>query len=144
MKNNKVIFTVVAVVVVIAIGAGVALVANSSKNNTSGNMANMNGKTAKSTASTDTAKAVEASTVTVQNYAFDAPIIKVKVGTTVTWTNKDGVKHSIAPDSPSADFADGPLFGNGQTYSYTFKKAGTYSYHCAPHPYMKGAVVVTQ
>lgn len=155
MKDNKGIFIGIAVVVVLAIAGGVALMSNSdSKDSNSGYSSDkMNMDTSKKTDSTksadsakaaDTSKAVEATNVTIQNFAFDAPIIKVKVGTTVTWTNKDGVKHNVNPDSPSADFPVGKLIGNGETYSFTFTKVGTYGYHCMPHPYMKGTVVVTR
>jgi plastocyanin len=30
----------------------------------------------------------------------------------------------------------------GDTYSFTFEEAGDYEYHCIPHPYMRGRVVV--
>lgn len=40
----------------------------------------------------------------------------------------------------------GPLdseeLGEDDSWSYVFANAGTYSYHCAPHPWMKGTVVV--
>ncbi len=154
MKDNKGIFIGVAIVVVLAIAGGVALMSNSDSKDSNSSYSNdkMNMDTSKKTDTTkstdtqaaDTSKAVEATSVTIQNYAFDAPVIKVKVGTAVTWTNKDGVKHNVNPDSPSADFPVGKLIGNGETYSFTFTKAGTYSYHCMPHPYMKGTVVVTQ
>ena len=78
--------------------------------------------------------------VTVANYAFSPASITVKVGTKVTWTNQDAVKHTVTGDNggPSSD-----LFGRGETYSYTFDKVGTFTYHCSPHPYMKGSVTVT-
>ncbi len=138
MTNNKRIFIAVATVIVIAIGAGVVMVSNSGSKTGSSN-----GSMSKQDTATDTSKAVEASTVTIQNYAFDAPIIKVKVGTAVTWTNKDGVRHNISPDSGTT-LPEGKLIAKDETYSYTFDKAGTYKYHCTPHPYMKGTVVVTQ
>ena len=88
--------------------------------------------------------AVATSTVAIQNYDFSPMAIKVKTGTTVTWTNKDSVHHTVTMDSGSSG---GPKSGDlamGQTYSYTFKKAGTYAYHCEIHPQMHGTVVVTQ
>jgi plastocyanin len=33
-------------------------------------------------------------------------------------------------------------FGMNGSYSYTFAKAGTFSYVCSLHPQMKGTVVV--
>lgn len=145
MKDNKGLLAGLAAVVVIIIG-GVAVMAGGNKDSSmpmsSGDA--MKTGTSQKTMDTKMTDAVASNTVTIENYAFNAPAVKVKVGDTVTWTNKDGVKHNISPDKPSADFAVGDLFGHGQTYSYTFKKAGTYTYHCDPHPYMKGSVVVTQ
>ncbi len=149
MKNNKGLFVGIATIAVILIAGIAFMAANSSndggKDNGSDKMSDHATKpeTSKSI-DTDTSSAVEANTVTIQDYKFDAPAIKVKVGTSVTWTNKDGVRHNVSPDSPSGDFTAGKLIGNGETYSFTFKKAGTYGYHCDPHPYMKGTVVVTQ
>lgn len=156
MKDNKGLFIGLAVLAVIVIAGVAAMAVNSgNKNSNSGSYGGDKTSTSKttdstkpaagdSTSSSSTTNAVEANTVTIKDYKFDAPAIKVKVGTTVTWTNMDGVRHNVSPDSPSADFPDGKLIGNGETYSFTFAKAGTYSYHCTPHPYMKGTVVVTQ
>ena len=139
MKNNKGLFIGVATVVVILI-AGITVMATHNSNKTTPYSAT---KPAPRPA-VDTSNAVASNSVTIQNYMFNAPVIKVKVGTTVTWTNMDGVAHSVSPDSPSADFPDGKLIGHDETYSFTFNKAGTYSYHCSPHPYMKASVIVTE
>jgi amicyanin len=92
-------------------------------------------------ASSSSAAATATNAVTIQSYAFGPKAITVKAGTTVTWTNTDGVKHTVTSDSGNTLKSD--LFGRGETFSYTFMTAGTYSYHCEPHPYMKGTVVVT-
>ena len=94
-------------------------------------------------ASGDASKAESTDQVKIANYAFSPATITVKVGTKVTWTNTDVVKHNVAMD----DNADGPssqMLAKGDTYTYTFTKAGTYKYHCTPHPYMKGTVVVAE
>jgi amicyanin len=90
------------------------------------------------------AQAVTATAVDIKEYAFTPETIKVKVGETVTWTNQDSVQHNVAADTPSADAPDGPLIGKGETYKFTFNKAGTYTYHCTPHPSMKGTVIVSE
>ena len=77
--------------------------------------------------------------VTVTNFAFSPATLTVKVGATVTWTNKDGVIHT-ATDNNGA-FA-GTLAAGGGSYSFTFSKAGTYDYHCARHPYMTAVIIV--
>ncbi len=80
--------------------------------------------------------------VEILNYQYSPKTISVKVGTTVTWTNKDTIPHTVTA-SGSNGGPDSTLFGLNGTYSYTFDKAGTYDYYCKPHPYMKGTVVVT-
>ena len=61
----------------------------------------------------------------------------------MTWINKDNVNHTVTADNASADAPSSDDIANGKSYSFTFKKAGTYTYHCFPHPYMHGTVIVT-
>lgn len=88
--------------------------------------------------------AADALDVTIENYAFSPAGITVKAGTTVTWTNRDTVKHNVVGDDIAASGLNGELIGKEETFEYTFNKPGTYSYFCEPHPYMKGTVTVTE
>ena len=81
--------------------------------------------------------------VAIQGYMFTPMVIKVKVGTTVTWTNHDGVNHTVTADTNSTDAPSSMDIEHGKSYTFTFKKAGTYTYHCFPHPFMHGTVEVT-
>ena len=65
--------------------------------------------------------------------------IEVAAGTTVVWTNNAPLQHSIVADNGSFDSG---LIDPGKRYSHTFTKPGTYTFHCLPHPFMKGVVVV--
>jgi plastocyanin len=78
--------------------------------------------------------------VRLERFAFAPANIVVEVGTTVTWTNRDGVGHTVTSDE--GDELASPLFGENDTFSHTFDEPGQYSYHCAPHPVMKGLVTV--
>lgn len=80
--------------------------------------------------------------VGIQDFAFTPAAITVKKGTTVTWTNKDSVQHSIIGDTDNGPKSS--LLSQGATYSFTFDTAGVYSYHCGPHPQMTGKVTVTK
>lgn len=80
--------------------------------------------------------------VDILNYQYVPKTITVKVGTTVTWTNRDTVPHTVTVTGANGG-PDSTLFRQNETYSYTFDKAGTFDYYCKPHPYMKGSVVVT-
>ncbi|MGC1176472.1 MAG: plastocyanin/azurin family copper-binding protein [Candidatus Saccharimonadales bacterium] len=133
MKQNKGLYVGIALVIVVVV-LGLVVVKSSDH------------KTATTTTATsaDTSSAVATNAVNISNYMFDPMVIKVKVGTTVTWTNKDSVHHSVTADTTSSDAPNSSLFGQNETYRFTFKKAGTYTFHCIPHPYMHGTVVVTE
>jgi plastocyanin len=73
--------------------------------------------------------------------SFSPNPVEVKVGETVTWINDDSGRHTVT--SKDGVFDSG-MMGKGQTFSYTFDKAGEYPYHCEPHPNMVGTVVVTE
>jgi amicyanin len=83
-----------------------------------------------------------ATAATIRNFAFTPATIRVRVGETVTWTNQDAVGHTVT--SEMGGELNSPLLRQGQSYSHTFTRAGTYPYLCAPHPNMRGVVVVTQ
>jgi hypothetical protein len=51
-----------------------------------------------------------------------------------------GVAHTVTADDGSWGSS---TLGQGATYSQVFTSPGTYTYHCAIHPSMKGTVVVT-
>lgn len=78
--------------------------------------------------------------VTIDNFAFSPTNLTVKVGTTITWTNKDPVGHSVLAVDDS--WGSTNIMKTGQTYSYTFIKAGSYPYRCAVHPEMKATITV--
>jgi plastocyanin len=73
--------------------------------------------------------------------SFSPNPVKVNVDETVTWINDDSGRHTVT--SKDGVFDSG-MMGKGQSFSFTFDKAGEYSYHCEPHPSMVGTVVVTE
>jgi plastocyanin len=85
------------------------------------------------------ATALETNAVELNRLAINPSVIKVSRATTVTWTNRDSVPHTIAANDGS--FRSG-LLQPGQSWSFTFDKSGTYSYYCEPHPFMQGQVIV--
>ena len=78
-------------------------------------------------------------TVNIKNFSFNPFALNINQGDTVVWTNQDSVPHQLV--SVSSAFSSGFL-SNGQSFSFTFSQSGTYSYHCAIHPSMKGEIVV--
>ncbi len=94
---------------------------------------------ATSTPTTEEKVMVGANSVEIKNFAYSPGSLHVKVGDTVTWTNKDAAGHSATADDGTFDTG---VLGQGESGSFTFTKAGTFSYHCLPHPSIKGTIVV--
>lgn len=92
---------------------------------------------------TETKTEVETNTshkVSIENFSFSQKTISIKKGDTIVWINNDAMAHTVTGNN------GGPASGNiatGGTYSFTFKTAGTFIYHCAIHPSMIGTVIVT-
>jgi len=78
--------------------------------------------------------------VVILSYKFGPDVLTVPVGTTVTWTNKDEVPHTVS--SSDKRFTSSPALDTGDYYSYTFTTPGTYAYFCTLHPFMVGKVIV--
>lgn len=70
---------------------------------------------------------------------FDPATVTVPAGATVVWLNKGREDHSVTADDRSFDSG---LKKSGATFSRVFPRPGTYTYHCQPHPWMKGLVEV--
>ena len=81
----------------------------------------------------------EPAVVTVDNFTFGPGTLTVPVGTTVTWTNRDDIPHTVV--STERAFKSKVLDTN-EKFAFTFGKAGSYRYFCSIHPRMTGTVVV--
>ena len=79
--------------------------------------------------------------VSIDNFSFNAPDIRVKPGTRVTWTNHDDIPHTVTADGIPPQFRSHPL-DTGETFSMVFGRAGTFRYFCSLHPKMRGTVTV--
>jgi plastocyanin len=78
--------------------------------------------------------------VTISNFMFSPMAASVAPGSTVSVTNKDSVTHTLS--ATGGQFNTGDI-GPGQTKTFTAPtKAGTYSYICNIHQYMKGTITV--
>lgn len=75
----------------------------------------------------------------IRGNAFAPSRIEIAAGTTIRWANNDQVVHTVTADDGSWD--SGPI-EPGASWSRTFDAAGDHSFHCTPHPFMRGVVVV--
>jgi plastocyanin len=79
--------------------------------------------------------------VKIDNFSFAPATLTVAAGTTVTWTNRDDIPHTVvSTDDPKAFRSK--VLDTDEKFSYTFTKAGTFPYFCSVHPKMTGTVVV--
>lgn len=83
-----------------------------------------------------------AQAVEIMGYAFQPATLTINAGDTVVWTNHDTAPHNVVVTNGPEKFTS-PTLQQGQTYSYTFTKPGTYSYYCSIHPDMKASVTVS-
>ena len=91
---------------------------------------------------TNAAKApdvAESAQVSIAQMRFSLPTVTIQEGGTVTWQNAESMPHTVTASDGSFG---SPQLRNGDVFSKTFDKAGTYSYYCSLHPMMRGTVVV--
>jgi plastocyanin len=77
--------------------------------------------------------------VRIANLAFSASELRVRAGTRVRWVNGDQLQHTVTADDGAFDSG---LIDPSHSFEHVFDRPGTYSYHCTPHPFMHGRVVV--
>ena len=77
--------------------------------------------------------------VKIDNFSFGPTSLVVSVGTTVTWTNRDDMPHTVVSNDK---VFKSKLLDTDEKFSFTFTKTGTYPYFCSLHPKMTGQVVV--
>lgn len=83
--------------------------------------------------------AAERHVVVIQQMTYSPSSINVKVGDSVTWTNRDDREHAITAEDGS--FASAKI-APGESFSHTFTRPGSYPYGCKFHPREKGSVTV--
>jgi plastocyanin len=77
--------------------------------------------------------------VEISDFSFQPAVLKVPTGSVVTWTNKDEEPHTVV--STDNAFRSRAL-DTDESFSFTFKKAGSYKYFCSMHPAMVGTILV--
>jgi plastocyanin len=80
--------------------------------------------------------------IAIRDFGFHPDSLKVPIGATVTWVNCETPPQE--PHTTTSDNAvwDSPQLSPGDRFSHTFPAGGSYPYHCTPHPFMTGKVVV--
>ena len=97
---------------------------------------------------------LEGSALPSQQKNFDPKEIRGTLGISnkIIWTNADTTAHTVTSDAQYDDQISGPfnsidtggLILPQQTYEFTFTMDGEYQYHCEPHPWMTGKVIIVK
>jgi plastocyanin len=77
--------------------------------------------------------------VKIDNFSFGPGTLTIPAGTTVTWTNRDDIPHTVV--STEGAFKS-KVLDTDEKFSFTFSKPGSYPYFCSIHPKMTGKVIV--
>lgn len=87
------------------------------------------------------AQPVDASSVEIKidNFSFAPTTLKVRVGTQITWTNRDDIPHTVVEDNKTFKSR---VLDTDEKFTFIPTKAGTYQYYCSIHPKMTAKVVV--
>jgi plastocyanin len=80
--------------------------------------------------------------VAIRDFTFRPDSISVPAGATVTWVNCEDF--GVEPHTTTSDGGvwDSPDISVGNRFSHTFPAQGAFPYHCTPHPFMLGKVIV--
>jgi len=78
--------------------------------------------------------------VEIVDFNYKPANLRVKAGTTVTFTNVDTFAHTVTAKDKSYDSGN---MAEGATFEHTFAEAGTFEYLCAIHNSMTGKVTVS-
>ena len=80
--------------------------------------------------------------------------LQLSIDNHVIWNNVDDTAHTVTPDhrysdSYSGEFGSEGVIRPGESYEFLFTDAPpnipvTIEYHCEPHPWMTGTIVVSQ
>lgn len=76
------------------------------------------------------------------NWHFDPAEVTVPAGSTVVWINTGKEEHTVTSDPDSREKFDSGYKKRGASWQRVFSRPGRFGYYCAPHPWMKGTVVV--
>jgi plastocyanin len=87
------------------------------------------------------ARPVDSSNVEVKidNFSFAPTALTVRVGTQITWTNRDDIPHTVVEDNKTFK---SKVLDTDEKFSFTASRPGTYNYYCSIHPKMTAKLVV--
>jgi plastocyanin len=80
--------------------------------------------------------------VVIRDFSFQPAEIRIRAGGTVTWINCDDPGQPAHTSTADQGAWNSPSLNPGDVFSSAFAQAGTFAYHCEPHPFMIATVIV--
>jgi plastocyanin len=77
--------------------------------------------------------------ILIQDFRFVPSELTIRAGETVSWTNRDEDVHTVVSDD---GLFRSPALDTQESFSFTFKRPGTYRFTCSFHPRMTGTIIV--
>lgn len=77
--------------------------------------------------------------VKIDNFSYAPTTLTVRVGTQITWTNRDDIPHTVVAEDKTFKSR---VLDTDEKFTLTPTKPGTYKYYCSIHPKMTAKVVV--
>lgn len=77
--------------------------------------------------------------VSMANFAYQPANITTGRGSTIVWTNRDTVAHTVTADDGSFDSGS---IAPADSFEQRFDKIKSYTYSCSFHPQMKGTITI--
>jgi plastocyanin len=82
--------------------------------------------------------------IAYRNITIQPDTVRVRVGSTITWTNYDSIEHNVTSQGGPQKFAS-KNFGEGGTFTITASRPGLIRYLCTIHPTtMNGTIEVVR
>lgn len=78
-------------------------------------------------------------TVDIRNFKFNPTPLRIHVGDSVTFVNRDNEAHTATASDKSFDSQG---LDSNNKWTHVFRKQGTFKYFCQLHPYMKATIIV--
>ena len=81
--------------------------------------------------------------ISYHNIAIAPDALKVRVGSTIRWTNRDSIEHNVISQGAGPQKFSSKNFGENGTFQIKAEKPGVIHYECTIHPAsMNGTIEV--
>ncbi len=83
-----------------------------------------------------------ATLIVIRDFSFEPREVTTKAGGTVSWVNCSSPSDPAHTATADQGLWGSAEFATGESFSVTLSQAGRFPYHCEPHPFMTGEVIV--